>query len=456
MGRPFDRSNVQAIILKPYAYPISRHLIFSIGNKKGARAFVREWVDSVAHGGRDLSATPEPLINIAISWTGLVKIGAFDDIGGVDQAAAAFPWDFRDDPHQESLGAFGAGAPANWWGQQFKSADIDLICHLYCMTEAGLESTTTWLRESAARTGLRELFASSGGEAITGRAYDGRKLHFGYEDGISHPPINWDDVPDRPDLLPRGQFLLGDWLENAQSFPKDDPWKALTTDGSYVGYFWLHQDVAAFNKFLREQAPVAAPHLPQGDAEEWLAAKLMGRWRDGTPLSLSPDGMNPALATANDFGYADDPSGLKCPFAAHIRIVNGRDQPLNFVNKSMFPAGFPRVLRRGSPYGPPLTGETDDGCDRGIVGMFLCANINQQIYSLTRWIGKTDFSDVYRDQHGQDPLVGNRSIPSASTTFSIPTDKGTIAVKGLIDFVRLQGVAFLLMPSLQTLRHLSI
>ena len=73
MGRPFDRSNVQAIILKPYAYPISRHLIFSIGNKKGARAFVREWVDSVAHGGRDLSATPEPLINIAISWTGLVK-----------------------------------------------------------------------------------------------------------------------------------------------------------------------------------------------------------------------------------------------------------------------------------------------------------------------------------------------------------------------------------------------
>src|SRR6202040_1968827 len=64
MGRPFDRSNVQAIILKPYAYPISRHLIFSIGDKKGARAFVREWVDSVAHGGRDLSATPEPLINI--------------------------------------------------------------------------------------------------------------------------------------------------------------------------------------------------------------------------------------------------------------------------------------------------------------------------------------------------------------------------------------------------------
>jgi hypothetical protein len=88
--------------------------------------------------------------------------------------------------------------------------------------------------------------------------------------------------------------------------------------------------------------------------------------------------------------------------------------------------------------------------------MFLCANINQQIYSLTRWIGKTDFSDVYRDQHGQDPLVGNRSIPSASTTFSIPTDKGTIAIKGLIDFVRLQGVAFLLMPSLQTLRHLSV
>jgi hypothetical protein len=88
--------------------------------------------------------------------------------------------------------------------------------------------------------------------------------------------------------------------------------------------------------------------------------------------------------------------------------------------------------------------------------MFLCANINQQIYSLTRWIGKTDFSDVYRDQHGQDPLVGNRSVPNASSTFSIPTDKREIAIKGLIDFVRLQGVAFLLMPSMQTLRELSV
>jgi hypothetical protein len=28
--------------------------------------------------------------------------------------------------------------------------------------------------------------------------------------------------------------------------------------------------------------------MSPADAEEFLAAKLMGRWRDGTPLTLSP------------------------------------------------------------------------------------------------------------------------------------------------------------------------
>jgi deferrochelatase/peroxidase EfeB len=449
-----NRSNIQAVILERYQTPISRHLLFSLGEKSAARAFLADWLPKVTHAAADLSPGREPMLNIAVTWRGLVKLGAFDAIGGVGPAEDAFPHDFIDLPDEVGLRAYGVSAAGNWWNKRFKTDAIDLTIHLYCVSDAVLESTTADVRASAQMHGVTELIATKTGQPITGKAFAGRQLHFGYMDGISHPPVNWDDLPDRPDLMPRGKFLLGEWLEDAQAFPRHPPWIDITRDGSYTAFVWIYQDVAAFKKFLREQGPRVAPHFPQADAEEWLAAKLMGRWRDGTPLVLSPDRRDPALVMANGFSYGDDMKGFRCPFEAHVRVVNSRDQPLNAANAGMFPQGFPRVLRRGSPYGPQLEGDEDDQQDRGTVGMFLCASINQQFYPLTRWIGKTDFSDV-TENHGQDPLIGGRSVPGAKTTFRIPTPNGPIQVGGLVDFVRIQGVAIGLLPSIASLRNLS-
>ena len=75
----------------------------------------------------------------------------------------------------------------------------------------------------------------------------------------------------------------------------------------------------------------------------------MGRWRNGAPLVLTPDRPDPTMAAGNDFGYRNhDPDGLRCPFSAHIRVVNPRDQELDPVVD-----GVPTVIRRGMPYGPP-------------------------------------------------------------------------------------------------------
>ena len=186
-----------------------------------------------------------------------------------------------------------------------------------------------------------------------------------------------------------------------------------------------------------------------------MPAKMMGRWRDGTPLMLSPNAEKPPLA-GNDFQYGADPAGKLCPVASHIRIVNGRDQPLDSAHSLMFPAGFPRVLRRGSSYGRWLDGTVDDGKDRGILGMFLCANVNRQFYALTRWIAVTNFSDAYTDPNGQDPLFGNRAVPRASRRFSIPSDNGKATLKGMVNFIRMQGVVVMLLPSIATLRKLSV
>jgi hypothetical protein len=112
-------------------------------------------------------------------------------------------------------------------------------------------------------------------------------------------------------------------------------------------------------------------------------------------------------------------------------------------------------LRRGSSYGPTLVGEEDDGEDRGLIGMFLCSNINMQFYSLMRWLNKTDFNAKVNNVRNQDPLFGNRSMPGASNSFEFEADGKKLILKGLHDFVRTQGVLMLLFPSVAALKTLS-
>ena len=62
----------------------------------------------------------------------------------------------------------------------------------------------------------------------------------------------------------------------------------MVRDGCYLVLRWIYQDVAKFNKFLREKSAELWPEMPADDRQELLAAKLMGRWRNGTPLVLFP------------------------------------------------------------------------------------------------------------------------------------------------------------------------
>ena len=167
---------------------------------------------------------------------------------------------------------------------------------------------------------------------------------------------------------------------------------------------------------------------------------------------LSPDRPAPELARRNDFGYAgQDPDGHRCPFSAHIRVVNPRDQQLDTVVEAV-----PNVLRRGMPYGPVLESTEDDGRDRGIIGIFLCADIRRQVYTLTNWIKQNDFSPVYDpDRRAQDPVVGNRGVAGTHADFTIPAEGGGARVEGLPDFVHTKGTAFLLYPAKATLEKLT-
>ena len=75
-------------------------------------------------------------------------------------------------------------------------------------------------------------------------------------------------------------------------------------------------------------------------------------------------------------------------YGSYPEIVNSRDQGLTFPNRVRFPGGpggvVPRLIRRGFSYGEPLQTVEDDLQDRGLVGFFFRARVNEQFYTILR------------------------------------------------------------------------
>jgi len=79
----------------------------------------------------------------------------------------------------------------------------------------------------------------------------------------------------------------------------------------------LQEHVGRFRDFLRQ-------HGETPEEQELIAAKLMGRWRSGAPLTLAPEKDDPALGADmqrnNNFNYKEmDPHGYAVPLGSHMR-----------------------------------------------------------------------------------------------------------------------------------------
>jgi deferrochelatase/peroxidase EfeB len=143
--------------------------------------------------------------------------------------------------------------------------------------------------------------------------------HFGYVDGRSQPLFLLTDVESEEKAggvqrwdpsVPLGLVLAA------------DPFAVPPADcfGSYLVFRKLEQNVRGFKE--REEQLARWLGL-KGSAAHRAGALIMGRFRDGTPLTSSPvDGMSEGVP--NNFTYAEDADGSKCPFGAHIRKVNPR------------------------------------------------------------------------------------------------------------------------------------
>ena len=222
------------------------------------------------------------------------------------------------------------------------------------------------------------------------RNAEGKSIeHFGYIDGRSNPlflkhELEREDQENWDPSAPLGRVLAPDPFNTAPD-----------AFGSYFVFRKVEENVRGFNLGIRE----LAARLP---VDESLAGALVvGRFKDGTPVTLSPkDGQG----DLNDFNFKDDREAAKCPFHAHVRKANQRGEtPLTSEESER----SRRVVRRGVAYGeraPDLSDEPQSGV--GLLFMCYQADIGHQFEFLQRvWFDNPRFPEILNDT-GDCPLIG--------------------------------------------------
>jgi hypothetical protein len=201
--------------------------------------------------------------------------------------------------------------------------------------------------------------------------------------------------PHRAPLKP-GEFILGYPDEDGPPANLPQP-EILSRNGSYMAYRQLQEHVGRFRDFLRE-------HGKTHEEQELIAAKLMGRWRSGAPLTLAPEKDDPALGADlqrnNDFNYKEmDPHGYAVPLGSHMRRMNPRDTTVN-INRR-------RMIRRGATYGSHLPEDTpEDGVERGIAAFVICGSLIRQFeFAQNVWANYRNFHELGNER---DPIIGNQ------------------------------------------------
>jgi Dyp-type peroxidase family len=364
---------------------------------------------------------PDAATNVAISMAGLRALQLNSE------TLASFPGDFQEGmrARADDLGDIGESHPEKW-DQPWRSNDVHLLLMCYSGEPNILNSRCKDLEDLAAGM-LDQLQPSQdAGKLVIGKqAVPSPKEHFGFDDGLSNPDVeNARDGTSDADVgnldskgnfreVPVGEFLLGHRGEGGEVAPMPKP-PLLVHNGTFLVMRKLQQEVVRFRQYLKEEAermmkvPGCLPDKVAGDVckvQEYLAAKMMGRWKDGSPVDLYPDA--PAGHQTNAFSYHGDEDGARCPLGAHVRRANPRDS-LGFAGQIV---NRRRMLRRGITYGEFLPEDAsptsqEAQAERGIMFLSLNASIERQFEFIQKqWMM---FGEEFKQGDDGDPITGTR------------------------------------------------
>ena len=375
-------------------------------------------------------------LTVAFTWRGLQALGLNE------KCLATFPEEFRQGmaARAKILGTTGANHPNHWVGH-LSNPELHAIVVLFARNVEERERCKIEHEQYLSGCPGVEVLSSLDLEAIPPFNY--AHEHFGYRDRLSQPAIEGTGDQPTPGSGPPvkpGEFFLG-YPDDSGSQPILPQPEVLARNGSYLAYLRLEEHVGAFRDFLRQ-------HGKTSEERELIAAKLMGRWRSGAPLALTPQKDDPALGAdmqrTNNFDYGKmDPYGYGCPLGAHIRRMNPRDTASNMQQH--------RMIRRGGTYGPPLPDDApEDGVERGIAAFVGCASLVRQFeFAMNVWTNDPNFHQLGNDR---DPFLGTQD-----GTFDMTIPKRPIRkkIKGLPAFTTVRGGAYFFLPGIKALRYLA-
>jgi Dyp-type peroxidase family len=380
-------------------------------------------------------------------------------------------WEGMAHPHRARhvLGDRGESAPERWrWG----GPGTDAVLLLFAVDDEALQRLHEEIRGEF--SGVSELMR------LDTFAFERTLEHFGFNDGIAQPLIDgFSKKGPEANTLPPGEFILG--YRNAYDRMPVMPVVPAASDragtlpptrdevgrdarefgrnGTYLVFRQLSQDVRAFWSFVDEAARMEYGTSTHDDRVR-MAAKMVGRWPSGAPLTLCPEADDPAHANTDDFGYSTtDRHGHFCPRGAHIRRTNPRDALDTDPEESVKISNRHRVLRRGRPYGAPVsqTMDVDEilAAEHGEeVGLhFICLNsdIGRQFEFVQHtWIINAKFDGLYTDA---DPLMGH--LEELQGTFTMQGSPVRRRIREVRRFVETRGGAYFFLPGMRALKYLS-
>lgn len=433
-----EDADIQATVLRPRPTPYKgQYVVLRIGEAAQGREMLKRLIPHVASA--EASWVPEfgGWLGVAFTYAGLNALGL------PRSSLESFPSSFRQGMANRAavLNDVGGNDPANW-EYPFGTNDAHVLIAIYAKDDAALAETLARAHHS-----LADLPSIDVVYRLNFSELPGGRNPFGFRDGLHNPSIEGHvgmGEPSSSETLAPGEILMGypDELGAIANQPIPD---ALRRNGTFVAVRKYHACVASFRSYLREVARDPAD-------EELIAAKMVGRWRSGAPLTLSPTQDDPALGADqfrnNDFSYHDDEQGLKCPFSAHMRRVNPRDS----LEKDLVAVNLHRFIRRGTNYGPALPDGvlTDDGVDRGGVFLFVGAHLERQFeFVQSQWITNGNFIAQGVEN---DPVVGN---PAGDGIFTIPARPTRRRLHGLPQFVIMKGGEYCFMPGIRALQWIA-
>ena len=506
-------AEVQGIILRGYELlHAARFALLKIEDVKDARA----WLATIAN--RLTSAAKKPTengINLAFTIAGLEKLGLPKETR--QQFLTEFQEGIDSEHRRRVLGDtdclehdlvdFEKQSPGYWrWGnrdedktnpdrakEQVLAKDMHMLLMVYAADETLLETLFEHLQSEFRGLSVIQKFDTHFSKD--------RKEHFGFRDGIAQPAVEGvlkedprtEVEPKIPsNMIKTGEFLLGypnqyEKFPSSPTVPNRHSGEMLDfgRNGSYLVFRQLQQDVPGFWKYIFEATRSSGSPADHFRACVRLAAKMVGRWPSGAPLSKDPESepidQDPKTIDNDDYLFEEDPLGLNTPIGSHTRRSNPRDsiepgpdgKERLSAEVSLQVTKLHRIIRRGRPYGPPVVSSMDPKdilraladpkaladairSERGL--LFLCfnANIARQFEFIQQtWINNPKFGGLYRDG---DPIMGQRhpgELNEPADVFTVQAKPVRQRFTGLKPFVRVRGGGYFFMPSIEAVKYLA-